>query len=216
MGITGSLAKTSTKEQVAEVLEEEFEVLRNPANWTNEIGLPMTLLRLRPEHEVAVLEMGLYTTGEIALLASLARPSIGVITAYVPVDGKIWMTATRERVRIKAIARDGRSSIVITSKGTSMGGGKTVTYKGHTVIHDDAETKMWFYKLLAAGMAMSQDEGNAFTRNLDPDMFVRFLDTPERVVLEFTPEMSIPFDGDKMAAGTAAAYAQFAAEDAGS
>ena len=51
----------------------------------------------------------------------------------------------------------------------------------------------------------SGDEGNAFTRNLDPDMFVRFLDTPERVVLEFTPELSVPFDGDKMAAGTAAA-----------
>jgi hypothetical protein len=53
------------------------------------------------------------------------------------VDGKIWMTATRERVRIKAIARDGRSAVVMSSKGTHMGGGKTVTYKGHTVIHDD-------------------------------------------------------------------------------
>jgi UDP-N-acetylmuramoyl-tripeptide--D-alanyl-D-alanine ligase len=81
VGITGSLAKTSTKEQVAEVLEEDFEVLRNPANWNNEIGLPMTLLRLRPQHQVAVLEMGLYTTGEIALLARLARPTIGVVTA---------------------------------------------------------------------------------------------------------------------------------------
>ena len=49
---------------------------------------------------------------------------------------------------------------------------------------------------------------------LDPDLFVKFLDTPERIVLEFTPEMSIPFDGDKMAKGTAAAYAQFAADAA--
>ena len=73
--------------------------------------------------------------------ANKAGHPLGVTTAYVPVDGKIWMTATRERVRIKAIARDGRSSIVITSKGTPMGGGKTVTYKGHTVIHDDEETK---------------------------------------------------------------------------
>ena len=46
--------------------------------------------------------------------------------------------------------------------------------------------------------------------SLDPDRFVQFLDTPERVVLEFTSELSIPFDGDKMAAGTAAAYAEFA------
>jgi len=126
------------------------------------------------------------------------------------VNGKIWMTATRERVRIKAIARDGRSSVVITSKGTPMGGGKTVTYKGNSVIHDDTKTKLWFYNLLAHGMAAARDEGNAFTRNLKPDLFVKFLDTPERIVLEFTPEMSIPFDGDKMAQGTAAAYAQFA------
>ena len=94
-----------------------------------------------------------------------------------------------------------------------MGGGKTVTYKGHTVIHDDRETKMWMYRLLARGMAAASDEGNEFTRGLDPDMFVRFLDTPERVVLEFTPEMSIPFDGDKMARGTAAAYAAFASDE---
>jgi len=88
-----------------------------------------------------------------------------------------------------------------------------VTYKGHTVVHDDDETKLWMYNLLAQGMAASQDDGNEFTRGLDPDLFVRFLNTPERVVLEFTPEMSIPFDGDKMAKGTAAAYAEFAKQD---
>jgi len=114
---------------------------------------------------------------------------------------------------IKAIARDGRSSCVFTSKGTHMGGGKTVTYKGHTVIHDDIETKRWFYGLLAQGMAARKDDGNEFTKNLRPELFVKFLDTPERVVLEFTSELSIPFDGDKMAQGTAAAYAQFAAEE---
>ncbi len=141
---------------------------------------------------------------------------IGVITAYVWVDGKAWMTATRERVRIKAIARDPRSSIVITSTGTPMGGGKTVTYKGRTKIHDDPAIKQWFYGLLATGMKRKSDADtkNQFTAGLDPEMFKRFLDTPERVVLEFTPELSIPFDGDKMAAGTAEAYAEFAAEDA--
>ena len=95
-----------------------------------------------------------------------------------------------------------------------MGGGKTVTYKGHSIIHEDLETKRWFYELLAQGMAGRPDDGNEFTRNLNPELFVKFLDTPERVVLEFTPELSIPFDGDKMSAGTAAAYAQFAAEAA--
>lgn len=173
----------------------------------------VTQYRLDPEREQELLRTG----GECTFIwANKAGHPIGVTTAYVAVEGKIWMTATRERVRIKAIARDGRSSIVITSKGTSMGGGKTVTYKGHTVIHDDQDTKMWMYRLLASGMSASQenDEGNEFTSGLDPDMFVRFLDTPERIVLEFTPEMSIPFDGDKMAAGTAQAYAEFAAQDA--
>jgi UDP-N-acetylmuramoyl-tripeptide--D-alanyl-D-alanine ligase len=81
VGITGSLAKTSTKEQVAEVLATRRVVLRSEGNLNNEIGLPLTLLRLRAEHESAVLEMGFYTTGEIALLAWIARPSIGLVTA---------------------------------------------------------------------------------------------------------------------------------------
>jgi hypothetical protein len=163
--------------------------------------------RLDPKREQELINCA----GECVFIwANREGHPIGVITAYVPVNGKIWMTATRERVRIKAIARDGRSSCVFTSKGTPMGGGKTVTYKGHTIIHDDQKTKTWFYQLLAMGMAGAKDDGNAFSKNLDPELFVKFLDTPERVVLEFTSEMSIPFDGDKMAVGTAAAYAKFA------
>src|SRR5687767_8685467 len=81
VGVTGSLAKTSTKEQIAEVLSERWVVLRNVANENNEIGLPLTLLRLAPEHEAAVLEMGMYVPGEIRVLAGLARPHIGVVTA---------------------------------------------------------------------------------------------------------------------------------------
>ncbi len=62
-------------------------------------------------------------------------------------------------------------------------------------------------------MSGRPDDGNEFTNNLKPELFVKFLDTPERVVLEFTPEMTIAFDGDKMALGTAAAYASFAEEE---
>lgn len=169
--------------------------------------------RLDPEREQELLKTG----GECTFIwANKSGHPLGVTTAYVPVDGKIWMTATRERVRIKAIARDGRSAIVISSKGTPMGGGKTITYKGQTVIHDDRNTKLWMYSLLAGGVASQgqHDKGNEFTAGIDPQMFIRFLDTPERIVLEFTPEMSIPFDGDKMAQGTAQAYAEFAAHDA--
>ena len=81
VGITGSIAKTSTKEAVATVLEAARRTLKTEGNQNNEVGLPLTLLRLGPEHEAAVLEMGMYVSGEIADLAAMARPSIGVVTA---------------------------------------------------------------------------------------------------------------------------------------
>jgi UDP-N-acetylmuramoyl-tripeptide--D-alanyl-D-alanine ligase len=81
VGITGSIAKTSTKEAVATVLGATRRTLKTEGNQNNEIGLPLTLLRLGPEHEAAVLEMGMYVSGEIADLAAMARPSIGVVTA---------------------------------------------------------------------------------------------------------------------------------------
>jgi UDP-N-acetylmuramoyl-tripeptide--D-alanyl-D-alanine ligase len=81
VGVTGSIAKTSTKEAVAAVLGRRFLTLRNEGNQNNEIGLPLTVLRLRPEHQAAVLEMGMYVGGEIADLARIARPRIGVVTA---------------------------------------------------------------------------------------------------------------------------------------
>jgi UDP-N-acetylmuramoyl-tripeptide--D-alanyl-D-alanine ligase len=85
VGITGSIAKTSTKEAVAAVLGADRQTLRTEGNRNNEIGLPLTLLRLGPEHAAAVLEMGMYVGGEIADLAAMARPSIGVVTAVQPV-----------------------------------------------------------------------------------------------------------------------------------
>ena len=84
VGVTGSIAKTSTKEQVAQVLAQRWTVLRNQANENNEIGLPLTLLRMAPSDDVAVLEMGMYTPGDIAVLAELAQPRVGVVTAVRP------------------------------------------------------------------------------------------------------------------------------------
>ncbi len=80
IGITGSVGKSSSKELAAEVLEGHYRTLRNPGNQNNEIGLPLSMLRLTEMHQRAVLEMGFYVPGEIALLCRLARPHVGVIT----------------------------------------------------------------------------------------------------------------------------------------
>ena len=85
VGVTGSIAKTSTKEAIAAVLGARWRTLKSEGNQNNEIGLPLTLLRLDPEHGAAALEMGMYVSGEIADLAAMARPSIGVVTAVQPV-----------------------------------------------------------------------------------------------------------------------------------
>jgi UDP-N-acetylmuramoyl-tripeptide--D-alanyl-D-alanine ligase len=80
IGITGSVGKSTTKELAAEVLERRYSTLKNPGNLNNEIGLPLTLLSLTERHQRAVLEMGFYVPGEIALLCQIARPSVGVVT----------------------------------------------------------------------------------------------------------------------------------------
>jgi len=80
IGITGSVGKSTTKEVIAEVLGQRYRTLKNPGNMNNEIGLPLTILRLGPGYERAVLEMGFYVPGEIALLCDIAQPQIGVVT----------------------------------------------------------------------------------------------------------------------------------------
>lgn len=80
IGITGSVGKTTTKELTYAVLAQRYRTLKSEGNYNNEIGLPLSLLRLRPWHEYAVLEMGMYAQGEISLLAELARPQVGVVT----------------------------------------------------------------------------------------------------------------------------------------
>lgn len=85
IGITGSVGKTSTKELTYSVLSRRYRTLKSAGNQNNEIGLPLNLLKLQPHHERAVLEMGMYTTGEISRLTDWAQPEVGVVTIIGPV-----------------------------------------------------------------------------------------------------------------------------------
>jgi UDP-N-acetylmuramoyl-tripeptide--D-alanyl-D-alanine ligase len=118
VGITGSVGKTTTKEIVADVLAQRFVTLRSEGNLNNEIGLPLTLLRLKPEHQRVVLEMGMYALGEITRLCELARPRIGVVTIVGPAHLERLGTIERitqakaELVQALPAAEDGGTAIL--------------------------------------------------------------------------------------------------------
>ncbi len=121
---------------------------------------------------------------------------VGVIMSYVWRQGKFWLTASSQRLRISAVRRDPRVSIVVTSTGSPLPRNKTVTYKGTCRVLDDAETKAWFYPDLSA--AIRPDDVRA------QEVFAKFLDSPRRVILEVSPTQRIAYDGAKMGAATAA------------
>ena len=84
IGITGSVGKTTTRNMLHAALSGRFRGVQSPANYNNHFGVPLSLLMIRPEHEFATLELGASRTGEIARLAELAQPEIGVLTAIGP------------------------------------------------------------------------------------------------------------------------------------
>jgi len=96
VGITGSVGKTTTKELIADVLARRYRTLKSEKSYNNEIGLPLTLLRLTPDTERVVLEIGMYDVGEIAHLAEIALPHVGVVTIIGPVH--LERAKTMERI----------------------------------------------------------------------------------------------------------------------
>jgi nitroimidazol reductase NimA-like FMN-containing flavoprotein (pyridoxamine 5'-phosphate oxidase superfamily) len=115
---------------------------------------------------------------------------VGVVMNYVFRDGRFWLTASGQRARIAAVRRDPRVSIAISSLGSAVTTRKSLTYKGRCIVHDDDDTKTWFYGELAAAVRPGDPDAQA--------AFAAHLDSPRRVVLEVVPEARIGFDSTRM------------------
>jgi len=111
VGVTGSVGKTTTKEMIGGVLCQRFRTLKSEGNYNSETGLPLTLLKLEPSHQRVVLEMGMYDLGEIAELAAIARPHVGVVTNVGPTHlerlGTIERVAQAKAELVEALPDDG-------------------------------------------------------------------------------------------------------------
>jgi hypothetical protein len=122
--------------------------------------------------------------------------AVGVVMNYVAQDGRFWLTATSQRKRFVALRRRPRASIAISSRGTNIGISQSITYKGDVILHDDADTKAWFYPALAARVRPD---------NVDQQTaFVAKLDSARRLIIELVPDGRIGFDAELMFKGSAA------------
>lgn len=117
IGITGSVGKTSTKEATASVLSRRYSTLKNPRSYNSESTLPIVVLQLNAQHELAVLEMGMYRPGDIELLAHIARPSIGIVTNVGPSHmeraGSLHAIATSKAELLATLPAEGHAILNI-------------------------------------------------------------------------------------------------------
>ncbi|MCB0955635.1 MAG: pyridoxamine 5'-phosphate oxidase family protein [Ilumatobacter sp.] len=115
---------------------------------------------------------------------------VGVIMNFVWKDGRFWITCTRRRKRVAAVEARPKVAIAISSRGARLKTSQAVTYKGDAIVHDDEETKAWFYPALAARVRPESPEQQA--------AFVHHLDSPGRVIIEIVPTKRIGFDSEQM------------------
>ncbi|MDO9536526.1 MAG: UDP-N-acetylmuramoyl-tripeptide--D-alanyl-D-alanine ligase [Bacillota bacterium] len=113
IAVTGSSGKTTTKDLIASVLSTRYNMLKTEGNLNNHLGVPLTLLRLREEHQAAVMELGMSGLGEIALLTSLTKPAFGVITnigeAHLGLLGSIDNIARAKGELLKTMGPQGKA-----------------------------------------------------------------------------------------------------------
>ncbi|MDQ6601179.1 MAG: UDP-N-acetylmuramoyl-tripeptide--D-alanyl-D-alanine ligase [Chloroflexota bacterium] len=142
VGVTGSVGKTSTKELIATVLGRRFRVLRNPGNLNAITGMPLAILGLTPDVQVAVVEMGLYDAGDIATMVKIARPQIGVVT----------------NVGVSHAERLGSQEALIANKGDLPAG---LPPDGYAILNgDDANVRGMRSRTAAHVITYGLDDGN--------------------------------------------------------
>lgn len=112
----------------------------------------------------------------------------GVVMSYLYRDGRFWLTAVAQRTHVRAVQRDPRVTLVVSSAGTSLPGRRMAAIRGQAVVHTDPQTKDWFLPAFVRQHAPK-----------DPAAFQRLLDSPNRVVLEVVPvRIAVSHDSTKM------------------
>ena len=147
VGVTGSTGKTTTKDAIAHVLSARFRVLKSEGNFNNHFGLPLMLLKIQPEDEAAVIEMGMSHRGEIAALAKIAQPEIGVVTNVAPVHLEFFKSvaeiAQAKYELIESLPLGGTAILNADDEYVSQFGrdfhGKVVRYGFHSTANVRAE-----------------------------------------------------------------------------
>jgi UDP-N-acetylmuramoyl-tripeptide--D-alanyl-D-alanine ligase len=160
--VTGSTGKTTTKEILAQLLRARLRVLKSEGNLNNDYGLPLSLLRLEPEHEAAVLELGMSRRGELARLATVAEPEVGVVTNVAPVHLEFFSSvdeiALAKRELVEGLA--GKKSLAVLNADDERVAGFAKFAPGEVITFGIKERRVdfWAHKIKDHGLA-----GTVFT-----------------------------------------------------